>query len=252
MKTKNIILIVCFTIFFYIPGMTLGEVLTGEEILQKIDNNYTTKGSISTNTMIIQGRRGSRTITFKQWAEGNENAFTHFLSPPREKDTKMLKRSDELWIYTPSSDRMIKIAGHMLRQSLMGSDASYEDVMEDHELSHYYDVKVIGTETFTSRECYVLELTAIPGKKVQYYARKMWVDTERFLPLKEELFAKSGKPLKKFLIQEVVRINDQWYPKQITFKDVLKQGEGTKLIIDTIQLDVAIPRHIFSKAALRK
>ncbi|MBE9505105.1 MAG: outer membrane lipoprotein-sorting protein [Proteobacteria bacterium] len=225
---------------------------SGIEILERIDKNYDVKSRISTATMIVKGRRGTRTITSKSWAEGFEKTFTHYLSPPREKDSKMLKLGDELWIWSPSADRIIKIAGHMLRQSMMGSDASYEDFMEDPQLSEYYDVIVTGEETIDDRACYVLTLTAKEGKKVAYYKRKLWVDKERYLALKEELFAKSGKLLKKMTIQEVFKVDDRWYPKRFTFKDVLKKGDGTQIIIDSIEFNLNIPKHIFSKASLRK
>ena len=228
------------------------DTLSGDEILRRIDENYRTIGSISQSTMVIKGRRGQRKLTSKQWSQGTENTFTHFLSPPREKDTKMLKLGDKLWIYNPDSDRLIKIAGHMLRQSMMGSDASYEDFMEDPEFSTVYDVVNSGSEQVDGRDCYVLELTAKPGKKPAYHSRKIWVDKERYLALREELFAKSGKLLKHVAIQEVFRIHDRWYPKRFTFRDVLKKGAGTEIIIDTIEMDVKVPPHMFSKAALRK
>ena len=43
-------------------------------------------------------------------------------------------------MYTPRTDRKILIAGHMLRQSMMGSDLSYEDMLEDRKMSLSYDV----------------------------------------------------------------------------------------------------------------
>ncbi|NNG02329.1 MAG: outer membrane lipoprotein-sorting protein [Desulfobacteraceae bacterium] len=240
----------CLLVLFFSP--VWAEDLSGEEILKRIDDNFLSSGSISVSTMIITGRRGTRTITSRQWAQGTRKTFTHFLSPPREKGTKMLKIEDALWIYTPATDRLIKIAGHMLRQSLMGSDASYEDFMEDPELNKTYDVNISGTETYLDRACYVLELTAKPGSKVAYHSRKFWVDKERFLALREDLFAKSGKLLKKVTIQEVFRVDGRWYPKRFTFKDVLKDGDGTQIIIDNIELDAEIPEYMFSKAALRR
>jgi len=38
----------------------------------------------------------------------------------------------------------------------------------------------------------------------------------------------------------------------MVFKDVMKSGDGTEFIVDSIELDVPIPAHMFSKAALRK
>ncbi|MCK7490029.1 MAG: outer membrane lipoprotein-sorting protein [Anaerotruncus sp.] len=59
----------------------------------------------------------------------------------------MLKLEDQLWTYTPASDRTILISGHMLRQSVMGSDLSYEDMMEDPRLASLYAATVAGEET---------------------------------------------------------------------------------------------------------
>lgn len=223
----------------------------GKEILKKIDENYTAGNKKSETTMIIKGRRITRTIKARSWIQGMDKSFTEYLSPAREKGTKMLKLKDELWIYSPSADRIIKIAGHMLRQSMMGSDVSYEDSMEDPSLSSIYDALLQGKEDFNKRECYVLKLTARKDDTA-YHTRKIWVDTVRYLPLKEERFAKSGKLLKTFIIEEVFEAGGRWYPKRMVFKDVLKKGSGTEFIIDSIEFDVEIPAYLFSKASLRK
>jgi hypothetical protein len=45
----------------------------------------------------------------------------------------MLRLENQLWIYSPSTDRNIQNSGHMLRQSVMGSDLSYEDMLKQGE-----------------------------------------------------------------------------------------------------------------------
>ena len=224
---------------------------SGEEILQRIDNNLRAANRISETKMLIHGRRASRTLRAKSWIEGTDRSFTEYLAPAREKGTKMLKLGDQLWTYSPATDRTIKISGHMLRQSVMGSDLSYEDMMEDPELHKIYAAKVVAEENFAERSCWVLELTAIK-QDVAYHSRKIWVDQERFVPLKEERYAKSGKLLKTTEVREVMKVGERWVYKHLIFKDVLKNGKGTEFLIEAIELDVAIPDHVFSKAALRK
>ena len=232
-------------------GKTIAGEPSGMAILERVDENYTAENHRATSTMVIKGRRATRTLQAESWIQGVDRAFTEYLSPAREKGTKMLKLGDELWIYSPSTDRIIKIAGHMLKRSVMGSDLSYEDYMEDPRLSNIYNAKLTGEEKIDERNCYVLELTA-KKEGIAYYRRKMWVDKERYLPLKEELFAKSGKLLKRLTINEVFKVGKRWYPKKMVFKDVLKKGAGTEFIIDSIEFDVEIPEYIFSKASLRK
>ncbi|HOW30273.1 MAG TPA: outer membrane lipoprotein-sorting protein [Bacteroidales bacterium] len=223
----------------------------GKEILKKIDQNLSSDNRIFTSKMIIHGRRTSRTIESKTWTAGEKKSFTEYLFPAREQGTKMLKLDDQLWIYSPSTDRTIQIAGHMLRQSVMGSDLSYEDLMEDNRLLNHYNAVVTGAENVAGRPCWVVKLTAF-DPNMAYQGLKLWVDKERNIPLKEEMYAKSGTLLKRSELSNVENINGRWYPKKIVFKDMLKDGEGTEFIIGNIQFNAAIPEYVFSKANLKK
>jgi len=241
--------------FIFISILMTAAVLSqtppsGEEILRRVDANIGSDNKIATAEMIINGRRGSRSIKSKSWIYGEEKSYTEYLAPAREAGTKMLKLEDQLWTYVPSTDRTIKISGHMLRQSVMGSDLSYEDMMEDPELLNLYEANVIDEETMLDRPCWVLELTAkVEG--IAYPSRKIWVDKERYVSLKEERFARSGKLLKVFHVKEVRRIQNRWVPVHMVFKDALKSGEGTGYKIEAIEFNATIPEALFTKASLR-
>ena len=139
----------------------------------------------------------------------------------------------------------------MLLQSMMGSDLSYEDMMEENELIKIYNAEVTGEEIIEDRDCWIVLLTA-KVEDVAYQTKKVWIDKERHLPLREERYGKSGKLLKTTEINEVFKIGKRWYPKNMIFKDVLKKGKGTEFIIDSIEFDAEIPKTVFTKAALRK
>jgi outer membrane lipoprotein-sorting protein len=233
-------------------GLEVSLALTGGELLNKIDENFTALNQISESTMVIHGLRHSRSIKSRSWSsEHGEKAFTEYLEPAREKGTKMLKLKDDLWIYSPAADRIIKIAGHMLRQSVSGSDLSYEDYLEDDDLSAAYTATILGEEIFQKRSCYILQLVA-KKEGLAYHSRKLWIDTETYLPLKGERFGKSGKLLKRTIIEETMRVGVRWYPKRMTYKDMLKKGKGTEFIINKIEFNTDIPMYRFSKASLRR
>jgi len=223
----------------------------GDEILKKVDLNMFSENKIVVSRMVIHGERGSRTVEAKSWQRGTRESFSEFLAPARDKGTKMLKLQDMLWTYSPSTDRTILISGHMLRQSVMGSDLSYEDMMEDPHLPNLYAAKVSGEETIGGRPCWILDLAA-KKEEISYFSRKVWVDKARFILLKENLYAKSGKLLKTMDIREVAQVQNHWIAKSVLYKDALKEGEGTEFFVDSIALDAAIPDYLFSKAALRK
>ena len=223
----------------------------GKELLQRIDGNMSSENRIFTSSMIINGRRSTHTVKMKTWTAGEKKSFTEYLFPAREQGTKMLKLEEQLWIYSPSTDRIIQIAGHMLRQSVMGSDLSYEDLMEDNSLTKQYNANVTGTETVDGRQCWVVELKAVVPD-IAYQGMKLWVDRERNIPLREEMYAKSGTLLKRTELSNVEKIGNRWYPRKILFRDMLRDGKGTEFIIEEIEFNVPIPEHIFSKASLKK
>lgn len=383
--------------------------LSGEEILRRVDENITAGNKVMTARMIIHLRRASRTVEFKSYVQGTEKAFTEYLAPPRERGTKMLKLGNQLWMYSPWTERTILISGHMLRQSVMGSDLSYEDMMEDPRLLNSYTAEVVGEETirlgeglkaeqaenkgnssgtmassqaaaqaghyqesgtrkeFTGRgpgdiqnisaeiipgsspgpgkngpkeaeengtwntnfkettgveqgggihnkekagepsppvpgrsgprlsgeflreggesgslvdtddrseeaksgapagqtggqastvepgsevRCWVLELRA-RQEDVAYPRRKLWVDRERFVTVREELYARGGTLLKKVEVLRLRKFGSRWVPDRAIFKDMLKAGEGTEFVIDSIEFDARVPDYIFTRAALK-
>lgn len=234
--------------FFFLSAASYPD---AKEILEKIDKNMSSKNRVFDSQMTIYGKRKTRIVTSKTWSEGTNKSFTEYLSPAADKGTKMLKLDGQLWIYSPSTDRTVQISGHMLRQSVMGSDLSYEDMMDDRKLTDVYNAVVTGEETLDTRKVWVLELTATVND-VAYYKQKMWVDTERFVPLKQELYARSGQLLKRMELRDVQKIQNRWFPTTIVYKDMLKEGSGTEFKMTKVQFDADIPAHIFSKAALKQ
>jgi outer membrane lipoprotein-sorting protein len=222
-----------------------------KEILETVDKNMYSKNRIFESDMVIHGRRSSRTVTSRTYSEGDIQSFTEYLSPAREQGTKMLKQEDKLWIYSPSTDRIIQISGHMLRQSVMGSDLSYEDMMDDRKLTDIYDATIAGHETIDGRDTYVLDLVA-NVEDVAYHVQKMWVDSERFVPLKQEMFAKSGQLLKRTELSDVQKVQGRWFPMTMVYKYMLKDGNGTEFRMTSAKFDQDIPEYIFTKAALKQ
>ena len=244
---KILISFLSFTFLF-----AQGDDMSVQDIIKAMDNNLNAKSRVMTSKMVVHGRRASRTIESRSWVVGIDLAFTEYLSPPREAGTKMLKDGDKLWTYSPQTDRVIQISGHMLRQSVMGSDMSYKDMMEDRPLMDLYEATLESSVEIGGRDHWIVLLTA-KVKGLSYPMRRAWIDKEYLLPMKEELYAKSGKLLKTSTMDGIKKVQGRWFPSRFIFKDELKRNsKGTEWIIDDIQFDMEIPDSRFSKALLRK
>ena len=239
-------------LFFFTFLFGQADEVSVEDIIQAMDDNLNAKSRIMTSKMIVHGRRSSRTIESRNWVVGIDQAFTEYLSPPREAGTKMLKLYDKLWTYSPQTDRVIQISGHMLRQSVMGSDMSYNDMMEDRPLEELYEATLEGSVLIDGRDHWIMHLEA-KVKGLSYPKRRAWIDKEYLLPMKEELYAKSGKLLKTSTMDGIKKVQGRWFPSRFIFKDELKRNsKGTEWHIDDIKFDMEIPESRFSKAKLRK
>lgn len=240
-------------VFVFTLPLLLGaaEPPNGDTLLARLDANLGSENKVVVAQMVIHGRRGTRTIRTMSWVSGTDRSFTEYLAPERDKGTKMLKLGNQLWTYSPESDRTIMISGHMLRQSVSGSDLSYEDLMEDPRMTNLYTATTTGEDTVAGRPAWVLELAARSGD-VAYQRCRLWVDKERYLALREERYSKSNKLLKTTEVKSVRRFDGRWLADRAVFRDVLKTGGGTEFVLDSIRFNVAIPDYIFSKAALRR
>ena len=244
---KILIFLLSFTFLF-----AQANDMSVQDIIKAMDNNLNAKSRVMTSKMVVHGRRASRTIESRSWVVGIDLAFTEYLSPPREAGTKMLKDGDKLWTYSPQTDRVIQISGHMLRQSVMGSDMSYNDMMEDRPLMGLYEATLENSVEINGRDHWIVLLTA-KVKGLSYPMRRAWIDKEYLLPIKEELYAKSGKLLKTSTMDGIKKVQGRWFPSRFIFKDELKRNsKGTEWIIEEIEFDTEIPDSRFLKARLRK
>lgn len=248
MKRRSVLIGVCLLIFSVFTAM-IACALTAEEIIQKRDHNeYVDTAKVESEMIIVNGNR-KMVKTMTSYVQG-DNGLVIF-SNPRDRGAKFLKRGDDLWMFFPEAEDLVKISGHMLSQGLMGSDFSYQDIMESDKLTDLYKFKLIGEEEIEGRPCYILEGIAAEGKKVSYYRRKSWVDQERFVGLKEELYAQSGRLLKVMSVTKVEKLEGRWYPIESVMEDKLRKNTRTEFVLKSIEFNPPIPAGTFTLENLK-
>ena len=248
MKKRMILLSVCLLVLSIFATIAVSA-LTAEEIIQKRDHNeYFDTAQVESEMIIVNGnRRIVKAMT--SYVEG-DNGLVVF-NNPRDRGSKFLKRGDDLWMFFPEAEDLVKISGHMLNQGLMGSDFSYQDLMESDKLTDLYQYKLTGEAEIEGRPCYVLEGIAREGKKVSYYRRKSWIDKDRFVGLKEELYARSGRLLKVMNVTKVEKLEGRWYPMVSVMEDKLRKNTRTEFIIKSIKFNPKLPAGTFTLENLK-
>ena len=224
---------------------------TTDEILAAVDQNMTHDTRSSELRMTVEGKRRVKQYEMQSYSRGKEETALLFLSPSRDKGTKMLKKGDSLWIYLPSVEKIQKISGHMLRQGMMGSDLSYEDLLQSTMLTELYEAKMLGQEEQNGRLCYRIELRAT-DESIAYPKRISWIDVEYLVPVKEDLYALSDMLLKTWTMSGVEQIEGRMFPTKIVVEDKLQQGTLTTLEFVNVQFSVELEGEVFSQRWLER
>ena len=237
-----------------LPGLVpaaMAATPTVEELLVSVDRNLTFDTRAVTITMKVTRNGREKVYEMRSWGKGAGQAAIEYLAPARDKGTKMLKVRNELWTYMPSIEKTQKISGHMLRQGLMGSDMSYEDMMQASGWKAQYKGNVVGADTLEGHACWKVELNAI-APDVSYPRRVVWVDQATRIPLRQELYALSGMLLKVWTMSDVVAVAGRQVPTRMVVEDQVQKGSRTELVFSDLQFAVPLESEIFSQRWLER
>ena len=250
LKIKGVLVLTIFSVMLSSTCFLAAAAdLTADQIINRRDENEYVITAYSEAEMIIKNSGRTQTKTMRNWQD-KEKALAEFTNP-RDRGTKFLKRDDDLWMFFPEAEDLVKISGHMLEQGMMGSDFSYQDMLESDKLTDLYNFELLAEEEYEGRPTYKLEGIKVPGKEVSYYRRVVWIDKERFVGLKEDLYAASGRLLKEARVLKVEEIEGRWYPVQIIMENKLRQNTSTEFIVKKIEFNPELPDNIFTLERLR-
>ena len=163
---------------------------TAEDIIRRMEANEVHQTAHAVGSMVIHDRFGDRTTRFESWAEGEDKALIEFTSAA-EAGQKILRTDDQIYLYYPDAAELIRLKGSALRDSVMGSDMSYEDMTGGKGLLSDYEVTLAGMEDVDGISCYRIDMEA-KSRDVPYASQTLWIDAQRYFTRQAHMYARSG------------------------------------------------------------
>jgi len=243
---------VCVAILITTIGNIQAQELTPKAIILKIDASERVASSESIVKQIITTSGGrKRTLEIKSYTKDkNDKQLMIYMSPKRVKGDKilMLNDGDDIWFYTPKTDRVRHLASHARRQKVQGSDFAYED-MSSGSIEEDYVYTLLGEEKIDGKACYKFEL--IPTENGPHYSKLiLWADKEKFLTLKIEYY-EDDELLKRLSCYNIHRVDGHWYAMKLVMTDL---QEGGQTVMETLEIkfDIEIEDKIFITKNLKR
>ena len=281
-NSNSPLLVVALSIFFIfsVSNVYAETDLSAREIMEKVDEeSRKSTESAFTRMKLTTCKYGKRDGKVKcaekarvklvesaQINTGEDNkdskSIAIILEPASEKGIGMLSysyddsdRDNETWLYLSALGKVKRISvrnsddEETESASIFGTEMTTED-QETGKLDDY-TYELLDQGTFRGREVVVIESTPKPHRlsKSSYGKTQSWIDTERFISLKVQMFDKYNNPIKKLEVGRVEKINNVWMGRSLTFFNTVS-NRLTNMKLEAINFDMDINEDFLTQRAL--
>ena len=228
---------------------------TPASVLAKVDaaqRNYKTFGFKSEMTIENNGRKLVKN-TFGVARTSDDSAFIEYTNP-QDRGTRYLKLNKDMWIYSPDAQDVLKISGHLLRDSMMGSDISYNDMMERGAYADNYTPKELSTTNIDGKNLWMLVLEA-KNDSVSDARQDFFLNKDDYLIRKVVMYAKgrnADRPIKEFDFNNYQKFGNTSISMQMKARDLRKKNSQTTIAYSDIKLDAPVEVKTFTRAYLER
>jgi len=227
--------------------------MTVDEIIDKMEANEQPQSSKIVMKQVVRQANGTENVSelVSYSLDKSDKGIMIYETPKRIKGMKILTLNDgdDIWFYSPRTNRVRKIASHQRKQSVNNSDFSYEDLSAK-DLRDDYNIQLLEDEEYDGQDCYKLEMTAKDEDKT-YSKSYFWVNKENFVALKAEFYDEMSELWKVITAEEIELVQGYYTPKTIIMKDVQK-GSQTKMIMEKVEYDLEVDAKMFTQRGLKR
>ena len=234
----------------FFPHLSSQE-LTGFEIMKRSDAALRSTNDSSFNRMqlssckfgVTQGRitcaERARVKSLESVAKNygpelkDTKSVTITLEPAAERGIGMLsfayddsERDNETWLYLSALGRVKRIAAGNSEEetepaSLFGSEFTTEDT--DTGKLEEYTINLLGEMTQAGRDVWQIEMipNAERARKTRYSRTVHYIDKERFVALRSEMYDQYEREVKRLMASRVELVNDIWMARSLTMMNLV-------------------------------
>ncbi len=223
---------------------------TARELIAGVIDLTRGQTSYAEFSMVIHRPDWERSSKLVAWTRGREDALIRFTAPSKDAGNATLKKSEQMWTFTPKLNRVIRLPYSMMSQGWAGSDFSYSDLSRTDQLLHQYDLTLVGTETRDGHQVYTVDAVPHDDAPVVWGKEQILLRDDHVL-LRQTFFDQAMRPLKRLESLEIKTLGGRTFGTRMRMVPLDKPDEWTEIAYDQAQFDIKIDDGMFTVFALQ-
>lgn len=219
-----------------------------ETIIDRLEYNQVFESSKSTATLTVTNKLGTVESSFETYERENNDTLLVIDTGP-DRGQKILRQGESIFLYYPDAEEIIRLQGSALRNSIMGSDFSYEDLTGDDSIRAKFNYELLGTEIIDGNLCYHVVFIAKSRREI-YQKEEVFIDVELFAARKTILYSASGKALREMYSTNFIAIKGRNIAHTTLMIDLLKKNSTTLMELIDIEIDIPLDDNLFTRENL--
>ncbi|MFA7116820.1 MAG: outer membrane lipoprotein-sorting protein [Bacteroidales bacterium] len=221
-------------------------------IIQKMDDKMQGHSSLIIMRMSIVRSSYTRTVEVKGWSLQKKYSMMLVTAPAKEKGQVMMKYKSQLWQYTPSINRLIKLPPSMMSQGFLGSDYTNDDLIKQTSVVNDYDHKIIGEEIISGKACWKIEMIPHEDSDVVWGKLQCWISKKDFVMMKGEYYDEEMYLVRTEITKELKIFDGRLLPSIIEVTPY--EEPDNKTIVETlsVKFDINISTKFFTQQNMRR
>lgn len=279
---RGIVLAFVLSLPFMLPSVQpvlLAQEANGRNIMQQVDDNQRASSDSAFNRMQLSTCRfgvSDGRITCAERARvkllesvgknyglnlKDSKGVTLILEPADERGIGMLsytyddpQRDNETWLYLSALGRVKRIASgnsddNTEPASLFGSEFTTEDT--DTGKLDEYAITILQESNEAGREVWLIEMVpnAERARKTRYARTVNYVDKERFVVIRADMYDRNDSEVKRMLASRVEQVNGIWLARSITMMNLVSNRLSNMAFLE-INTGVAVSDEFLTQRTL--
>lgn len=202
--------------------------------------------SVGINTGIDQRDTQSISIVLEPSAERGVGMLSYNYDDPGV--------DNETWLYLSALGQVKRIASgnsddDSEAASIFGSEFTTED--QDTGKLDDYQIRILEETTESGRDVWKIETIPNPdrARKTRYARTVHYIDKERFVVLRADMYDSQGREIKRLLASRVEQINGTWIARSLTMMNLVANRLSNMAILE-INTGLDIPEQFLTPRTL--